>query len=486
MYFRIQMGIHRYIDADEFAHLHWAYSFFSGERPYKDFFYLFPPFFLFALSKVIFLFGRSFDTVVAARAFMFLVSVFTAAGLFMLGRQLQGRVTALLAVFFFLILPLPTDKMIEIRPDLISFAFALWGIYAYVRGIEKNNKIWLVVSGFCYGLALGFVPKVAFMLIPLILLYLFKLYRTVTGKQSIVKTLSSLLPFVSGFAIPSVVILVFLVWTGAPMLGLYSMTKLASDLTAILGRKFYMLPSHFFYPNDTFYGIWGYSPAYIVNLGLWGVGIGWGILRLMGSLSHKSRVRTVQEFLMAGSFFAMLYSYVWIYPLKHVQYLIPISIFVVWYSADFVRFIISRLIRVPMKWFQCLVGLGVIFSIVFLTSVGIDLYQRKTVWNSDPSKQKLNRVLSEVPGGTALFDLTGETVFYPDGFYFCCLPYGQYQEGLTFDLPDISTEFTRRNTQAVHIPQGWLDKIIVDHKNYLITNFEPSKQDPEIWVRKKQ
>jgi len=45
IFFRYKLTLTRYFDADEFAHLHWGYSFLTGEKPYTDFFYIFPPYF---------------------------------------------------------------------------------------------------------------------------------------------------------------------------------------------------------------------------------------------------------------------------------------------------------------------------------------------------------------------------------------------------------------------------------------------------------
>src|SRR3990172_9063595 len=73
LYFRLQLGLVRYFDADEFAHLHWGYSFSIGELPYKDFFYLFPPFYLAPIASLFTILGRSVSVIIAARFFSFLV-----------------------------------------------------------------------------------------------------------------------------------------------------------------------------------------------------------------------------------------------------------------------------------------------------------------------------------------------------------------------------------------------------------------------------
>src|SRR3989344_1491238 len=72
IYFRFNLSLFRYFDVDEFAHLHWGYNFLTGSMPYRDFFYIFPPYFLFPIAVIIAFFGRTAETLIVARGFIFL------------------------------------------------------------------------------------------------------------------------------------------------------------------------------------------------------------------------------------------------------------------------------------------------------------------------------------------------------------------------------------------------------------------------------
>ena len=79
------------------------------------------------------------------------------------------------------------------------------------------------------------------------------------------------------------------------------------------------------------------------------------------------------------------------------------------------------------------------------------MYDIKIKWVNTQSQSKLVNFLNTIPKDTAIFDLTGETVFFPNGYYFCCLPYGQYQEALGFNLPNIERDMAKRGTKYVYI-----------------------------------
>src|SRR3972149_9678830 len=50
LWWKWQLAFSRYFDVDEFAYLHWAYNITQGQIPFLDFFYFFPPLFIWLLS----------------------------------------------------------------------------------------------------------------------------------------------------------------------------------------------------------------------------------------------------------------------------------------------------------------------------------------------------------------------------------------------------------------------------------------------------
>ena len=170
LFLRFQLGTVRYFNVDEFAHLHWGYSLLAGEKPYTDFFYLFPPFFLYPVAAIFSLFGRTINAVIAVRLFIFLVFLANLGLVFLLGKKLRSIFVGLLAAFIFVILPIPADNMVEVRPDNLATLFSLLGLYLFMLGLEKKKKQYFFLSGLSFAGSLGFVPKTVFFLIPPLLI----------------------------------------------------------------------------------------------------------------------------------------------------------------------------------------------------------------------------------------------------------------------------------------------------------------------------
>ena len=501
---RFKLGITRYFDIDEFAHLHWGYSLFIGERPYTDFFYLFPPFFLYVISSLIAVWGRSVTMLLSARILIFTASAGSAFIILQLGKKMRSLSFGLLAAIVFIFLPLPSDKLLEIRPDNIAIFLALLGLYLFILGEEKQRKKYLFFSGLCYSVSLGIVPKTVFFLIPPMLVLGYKFYhsviptepvrlvsggisrdsstsrRTVWCVSSLGMTLKSdAIPFVLG-ALPAILLLIGLMMTyGNPSFAIYSMTRMSSAVTTSLGSKFYMRPDLFFYPNDTYYGFPNYNLSYLTNLIIYISAAIFAVFRAVSSLSHTDKNKCIREFLVSGSFFANLYAFVFVYPLKHAQYLIPLAPFIAFYFAD-LWFAILQIFK-GEKLRKILI-LCALFYILF---AGSKIYEKKIHWGNQPTLDKVKNLLNVIPAKEPVFDLTGESVFFPNGYYFCCVPYGQYEEALLFNLPNLERIMKMKNAKYIYTGQyERLNILPAIQTKYIRENFVNLWPDGSLLIRK--
>ena len=265
------------------------------------------------------------------------------------------------------------------------------------------------------------------------------------------------------------------------------MTRMASSITGVLGSKFYMRPDIFFYPNDTYYGFGGWSVPLIINLIIYISASIWAIGRFISSLSDSDNKKCLREFLIGGTFFANLGAFVLFYPLKHAQYLIPVAPFIAFYFTDMLW--TTKESFPKLKWphelwklaGEALIGL----IIILLVIVGWQMNQKKVQWVNKPTMEKVTNFLKTIPAGESVYDLTGESIFFKNGYYFCCLPYGQYEEALYLKIPDIEKDTVYRGTKYVHL--GWekrLDEIPVRHARYVRENFIPVEGDKTLLIRK--
>lgn len=486
LFWHLRLGLVRFFDADEFAHLHWGYSFFIGERPYTDFFYLFPPFFLYPVAMILKIFGRSVQALIAARMFIFLVFLAVSGVLFLIAKKLRGAHFALVALIIFAFLPLPFDKMIEVRPDMLATGLALAGLLLFIKAEDKTNKAdktnmeskWYFFSGLSYATSLAVVPKTVFFLVPAAVVMIVG-YLSNLGHLGRKKKDWSY--FFLGFIPVGLILLAIVASFGNLSLSFYSMTRMASEVTKVLGSKFYMRPDIFFYPNETYYGFAGWSIELWTNLIIYISAGVWAIHKFISSLSHDDDKKCLKEFLIAGTFWANLAAFVYFYPLKHAQYLIPVAPFIAFYFADLWEEGVNKL---PKSLKVLKMGMMIIL-LVFLAGVGRQMNQKKAAWTNKPTLDKLNFFLKTIPPTEAVFDLTGESIFFKNGYYFCCLPYGQYEEALYFSIPDIKKEMQKRGTKYVHL--GWekrLNEIPARHAGYITENFAPMPDSGLLWKKK--
>lgn len=443
-----RLSLTRYFDIDEFAHLHWAYNLLAGEYPYRDFFYIFPPFFLYPVAFIISFFGRSVNALIGARVMIFLA--FCGMGLvtFLITRKLRNTLTAFIAVIVLSLLPIPSDKMLEIRPDNIAIFLSLAGLYTFMLAHEKKSQFIFFLAGLFYSLSLGFVPKTIFFLIPPVMILIFNFLKSTAKEKTyyLIKELKyHFLPFTTGIFLPLLVVVFLFIYYQKPILAFQSTTIITASITAVLGAKFYMRPDIFFYPNDTYYGLPGYSAPYLLNLLLYFSASFYAIFFILSVFSHKDHEKCVREFIIGASFFLNLYAFVSIFPLKHAQYLIPISPFI----SIFFAILLEKISRHRfMHQYQTAM---IITVMVFFSFIAKDMYKAKARWTNQATLADINYIVSAIPKEEKIFDLTGETIFFRDGYYFCCLPYGQYDEGIPFQLPSLEKSLRDNNVHFIHI-----------------------------------
>lgn len=420
-----QLGLTRYFDADELAYLHWAHNVFAGRVPYIDFFFYVPPGFLWFLSGIYAFFGGTTVLVVSrVLAFSIFVGMCGASGLiFVCMRGTKGiwgskgdwgeRIWLFLLPGIILsFLPLPADKMLEIRPDNLAIFIGLIGLLCQIRG----KAFW---AGFFYSVSLLVLPKT----LPQVALALL-LFPSV--------------PLFVGLALPMALFGIWILGIGDFSMVWYSLTRLPLEVNRI-GEVFFMQPDLFFYPNATYYGVGGVSRGLIANHSVWIIGLLMGGFRLITGTKPK-------HFLVPGMLFVSILMFLYGYPLRHAQYLIPIAVFVSLYAADLLVVLEKR------------VGvLGVIGVFGAMIVISFEVNKPKLAWTNAEDKRILQTAIDTIPKNSYVFDLVGATIYFRDPYYVSGLPFGQYEPYLSRKLP--SLEEALDTTQTPYIYEGRLGRI---------------------------
>ncbi len=543
LWWHYRLGLTRYFDVDEFAHLSWAYQMLSGRRPYVDFLFFFPPGFQVFLMPL-FAFGGGVVPILMGRLVQFGIFVALVGILILLfwimrrtpapGGAGQGW-TAVMAGVFLAFLPMPFDKFLEIRPDTLATLFAMAGMVLQIMGmkefpysvipanagIQSTKKLdprvkpeddnvprwYFLIAGFFYGLSLLILPKV----LPHVgvAVALEVLRCTLEQRRLALHTRCvKLVQLVIGLATP---LLLFGLW--ALTLGdigqvIYSLTKLPVEANKI-SRTFIMMPDLFFYPNATFYGAPGWSTGLLVNHAIWIIAIIVAAYRLVAPFLSvipadagiQSKTKDVKdwipafagmtklyshpwsEFLIAATFFTYVMFYVQIVPLKHTQYLIPIAVFVAFYAADAVDMAWKKAKRKTITIIIFIIVITIILGSLYKTFLLVN--SPKLAWTNADTVRNLTAIYQTIPTNEYVLDLTGETIYYRHPYAACCTPFGQSAPYLTRPLPSLTDALETSKTR--YIFEGGVKRtttLLPQDQAYISVHYAPHPTIDGLLVRK--
>jgi len=439
LWWHYQLGLTRYFDVDEFAHLSWSYQMLSGRKPYVDFLFFFPPGFAVFLMPL-FALGSGVTPIIAGRLVQFGIFVLL-VGVTMLLFWLQRRSwVAILAGVFLAFLPLPFDKFLEIRPDTLATLLAMLGMILQILALKgltflgKKVKPYQFLAGFFYALSLLILPKTLPQVGVAVAVALFT------------KNIRSL---IVGLAVPLAAFGLWVLTLGNLDQVIYSLTKLPVEANKI-SQTFIMMPDLFFYPNTIFYGAGGWSTGLVVNHAIWIIAIVVAAYRLV------TPGKSWAEFLIASTFFTHVFFYIQIVPLKHTQYLIPIAVFVAFYAADAVDMLWKKIIGVNKLAAASLLTLFII-GLGWLWRVFVTVNTPKLAWTNADTIKELTTLFRTIPTSEYILDLTGQTIYYKHPYIACCLPIGQSAPYLSRPLPSLALALEKTKTK--YIFEGGLKRV---------------------------
>lgn len=484
LWFHWQLGLHRYFDADEFAHLHWAAQMAAGQKPYIDFFLFFPPGFYVMLVPLFWL-GSGITPIVAGRILEFMIFTGVVGVSIVLFWYVRRSWIAIIVGVILAFLPLPFDKFIEIRPDTLATLFVLVGLLFQIRWMHshrdrpsharvdplRSSGLW---AGLCYSFSLLVLPKT----LPQVVFSC--VIATIVCWQN---KRQKIRPFIVGLVTPLLITGVWLLTLGNISQVWYSLTKLPFEANQI-SKYFIMMPDLFFYPNEIFYGRGGYTFPLLVNHGIWIIGLLVGLYRLLTPTFPKGKDRAWEELLIAGSFMVNVIFYVVIVPLKHAQYLIPIAVFVAWYVADGAFMMWEKMRNTNM------IATAIIFVVVILGGGGlvgafVQVNRPKLLWTNAKDLKDLDVLFATIAKTEYILDLDGRTMYYPSPYPVCCLPFGQFAPFLSRKLPSLSQSLEQTKTK--YISEGTLKRtttLLPQDQAYIRDHYQPSGDIDGLLVRK--
>lgn len=485
LWWHYKVGMVRYFDADEYAHMHWAAHILTGKRPFVDFLVFIPPGFQWFLTPAFWSGWGTIQPFLTARFLIFVV--FTAlAGVsgLLFWEQRRSLAGALLAAALVSFLPLPFDKYLEIRPDNPATLLILLAVFFQIKWMKKGRWLWGAVSGVLYVCSYLVLPK----MVPNILVgvgiaawYVFDEMKR-NRKSHPVALWNAVKPFFLGLAVPTTIYILYMFSLGDIPSVIYWLTKLPLEIN-LLGKYFIMMPTLFFYPNGMYYGQDGYTQGLYVNHAVWIIGLTFGIYRMFTPYLAVPNERVRGELLISLNCFVQVIFFVLFAPLKHAQYLIPIGVFVAWYGADAIislRKDVSKSLGGAFVFTACFLAGSVFLYNVFVSVNGV-----KLGWSNTLEFAKLADLYKKIPFSEYVLDLDGRMLYNPDPYYACCNPFGQFAGFLSRPLPDLPQALEKTGTKYIY--QGGLERVKTlpwQHQEYIYDRFMPLDGDKTILIRK--
>lgn len=460
-------------DMDELAYLNWASHLRQGYAPYIDFFLYTTPLYLLFLAPL-FIFWNGIGPMIASRILAFGVFLALVGSTTMLFGLLRKRSWVLTLIpFLFVVLPLPSNKFFESRPDNLATVFGLLGLTGALLAFRRRDRRIALISGVAVALSVLTSQKgILFLIGPVALI----ISNWLKGKGNRVISLGIIL----GLFAPWLLFGLWSIATGQPDRVWYSVIVIPLE-HARYERIFGYTADFFFRPNAFYYGSGGYSFGYLFNLAIWIIGLAVGAVRLITSFRTNPRTFRSEELAVALTFMAVLLFYVFGAPLKHTQYLIPVAVFVVFYIADVM----------DLLWHRAKQGAPFIVFIGLLTLLtwsGVRAFFSVNIPKlNSPSSIVLNntsKLLEIIPPGSYVLDLEGRTLYYPYPYYVCCLSFGEFAPYLSRPLPSLSQALM--DTKTRYIYQEYIDRIgalPIEDQNFIRVHYQPQLNN-SLWVAK--
>lgn len=417
---RIQILFARFIDPDEFAHLHWAYLISMGKLPYRDFFFFITPVYQWFLAPVFFL-PQSPATVLVARLWQYVFYLSSLYLLFSISKIVtRNKFVSLLSVVIMAAFPMTFDKTIDIRPDILMIFFFLLGIFLLIRKTTRTKRD-LVFAGISFSLGLLILPKIIFAVPAILYLIISRDKNRITAALSWVSL---------GFVIPVLILIFYFLFNN--LLPQAFQSIFIDSIAANTGRA----------PFSLFLALSPWPLVYVDYAGPslpWIVNVALFIFSLPGLIflwrMNKQTTIYFLIFLISGVIFLFLF------PIPYLQYFLPFTPFISLLSAITINEIIK---------FSSQIRLASIITVIFGVIILISFYQQyqgRSVPSNGEQLKVITDILMHTKPQESVYDMVGSYLFRPDGYYICCHPYAEFASRLKMKVPTLSEALTANQTK---------------------------------------
>lgn len=171
-------SLYRAFDPDEFETIHSAWKILNGEIIYIDFFQHHHPFFYCTIVPLLKIFGENTQSILFIRVIIFIFFILILVITYHIAAELfDSKRIGLISVTFLCSIIMFFNKVIEIRPDVLQVLFGLLAIYFLIVEFKRGSTKYTVLSSLSLGVSFLFLQKAIFLMMGILVLQLFRLYK---------------------------------------------------------------------------------------------------------------------------------------------------------------------------------------------------------------------------------------------------------------------------------------------------------------------
>jgi len=159
---------------DEFEAIHTAWKLLKGQIIYIDFFQQKPPFFHLTLIPFIKIFADSIETIIACKIYCYVLFLGIICASCLISKYVFKSKTVILTAIMILSCTFFTDKLTEIRPDIL-YIFLIMISFVFLYKDIKIKRSSLLISAVFAGVSFSVLPKAVFHIIIIGVILIFRL-----------------------------------------------------------------------------------------------------------------------------------------------------------------------------------------------------------------------------------------------------------------------------------------------------------------------
>lgn len=449
-------GFNYTFNSDELAHSQVSYLISKGYQPYKDFLFVFHPFFHLTILPIFKLLGPNLDAIVLTRLLMIFLFSLRILLSFSLVRIIFGKTASLFFLPLLLLEPITIFSSMQIRPDNLGFVLLPLGLLLFIK---KNY----FAAGIILFLAL-FTSMKLFLTIGTV--FLFALL-----------SIKRLYPLFIGFFLGIIAYSLLVIINGS-FSEMFTNTFVYVKTMTHDSILFPPRPGEFLLPDNSFiYGLPG-KPATWIFLWFLPLLAGAGVFSVVNNLLNKNEKYSVIKIIFIVSLILEFLSFLLIRAVFS-QYYVLLNWFYVIFASVSLGEILDKLKETKLKRISVIAAF-VLLIIISKSAISANFARSKLSFTENINA--LSKRFAQIPLNEYVFP---NILFRPPAYPLITgLFIGDVPKSILDTFPPLEKALEDKKVPYLILTDYDFKYLNQSTVNYIKTRYSPSPQDPTLWKRK--